>query len=69
MVELKEIHPGVLMARILLSADVETALVRDINCGPVPCTVLAGESLATAESADNRTDEVQKASSDSCLMS
>ena len=48
-VEPKELHPGVLMARTLLSTDAETTKIRVINCGQVPCTLLAGELLATAE--------------------
>ena len=50
--EPKELHPGVLMARTLLSTDAETTRVRVINCGRVPCTLSAGELLATAETAD-----------------
>lgn len=48
-VEPKELQPGVLTARTLLSADEEAVRVRVINWGAAPCTVTAGELLASAE--------------------
>lgn len=68
MVEPREIHPGVLMARKPLSDDAKIARVRVVNCCSVPCTVLTGELLATAESADSRTGEVEKTFSDFAHM-
>ena len=64
-VEPKELHRGVLMARTLLSGDNETVKVRIVNCSPVPCTVSAGELLTTAEPADSRMMEVEMVSTDS----
>jgi predicted aspartyl protease len=52
LVEWKELHRGLLMARTLLSSDSHDAFVRVVNCGPTPCTVTAGELLTSAEIVD-----------------
>ena len=49
LVEPKEVHRGVIMARTLLPSDVGNACVRMINCGPTSCVLRDGELLTTAE--------------------
>jgi RNase H-like domain found in reverse transcriptase/Reverse transcriptase (RNA-dependent DNA polymerase) len=54
LVEPREYRAGVLLARTLLSSCGHRAYVRAINCGPTPCSVPAGELLATAEVVDSQ---------------
>jgi hypothetical protein len=53
LVEAKELHPGVLLARTLILNVDHGAYVRVLNAGPVSCTVTAGELLADADAVES----------------
>ena len=54
LVEPREYHAGVLLARTLLSPSGQQAYVRILNCAPVSCTIPAGDFLATAEAVERQ---------------
>lgn len=49
LVEAKELHPGVHLARTLISNKDDETYVRVVNSGPSTCTMMSGEQLANAD--------------------